>query len=85
MFVQLKKKNYFANTLVHVVSLIARGPLFSRLLMRQNCSVKVSGRVGYNIALDEFMKLSLFIPLKVMPVVKPQLSVEIKQTILYST
>ena len=56
MFMQLKKKNYFANTLVHVVSLIARGPLISRLLMRQNCSVKVSGRVDYNIALDEFMK-----------------------------
>ena len=64
MFVQLKKKNYFANTLVHVVNFIARWPLISRVLVRQNCSVNVSGREGHNIAFDEFMETFVVRPLK---------------------
>ena len=64
MFVQLKKKNYFADTLVHVVNFIALWPLISRVLVRQNCSVNVSGRAGHNIAFDEFMETFVVRPLK---------------------
>ena len=56
MFAQLSKKNYFAETLVHIVSFISVWPLVTRLIMQQNCSVNLSGHVNDNIAFDEFME-----------------------------
>ena len=55
MFIHLKKKNYFADILVHVVDVIARWPFVIRMIVRRNCPVNVSGGKGHNLAFDEFM------------------------------
>ena len=64
MFIQLKKKNYFDDTLVHVVNIIARWPFMIRMIVRRNCSVNLSGGNGHNLAFDEFMETFVVRPLK---------------------
>ena len=64
MFGQLSKKNYFAETLVHIVNIIGAWPLVTRLILQHNCSVNVSGHENQNIAYDEFMETFVVRPLK---------------------
>ena len=64
MFAQLSKKNYFAETIVHLVNIFAVWPLVTRLILQHNCSVNVSGGEGHNIAYDEFMETFVVRPMK---------------------
>ena len=60
----IKEENYSADTLVHVVNIIARWPFMIRMIVRRNCSVNVSGGKGHNVAFDEFMEMFVVRPLK---------------------
>lgn len=64
LFLQLGKKNYFAESLCHIVNFTAKWPLAVREMMRQNCSVNLSGNVGHNIPLDEYIETYIVKPLK---------------------
>ena len=64
VFAQLKKSSYFGETLVHLVNIIAKWPLLTRLIVRQNSSVNVSGKVNHNVAFDEYMETFVVRPLK---------------------
>lgn len=56
MFAKLQKKNYFADTLVHLVNIVARWPVLTRLVVQRNSSVNIAGKTGHNIAFDEYME-----------------------------
>ena len=64
IFCQLGMKNYWTESLVHVVNFIARWPLAVRKMMQQNCSISMKGNKGANIDLDEYVETYIVQPLK---------------------
>ena len=57
-------KNYWTESLVHVVNFIAKWPLAVRKMMQQNCSISMKGNKGANIDLDEYVETYIVQPLK---------------------
>ena len=64
VFAQSSKNNYLAEALCHLTNIVCVWPPFIRDMMRQNCSVNISGKSGHNIALDEFVETYVIKPLK---------------------
>ena len=64
VFCQLEMKNYWTESLVHIVNFIAKWPLAVRKMMQQNCSISVKGNKGANIDLDEYVETYIVQPLK---------------------
>ena len=64
IFCQLRMKNYWTESLVHVVNFIAKWPLAVRKMMQQNCSISIKGNKGANIDLDEYVETYIVQPLK---------------------
>ena len=60
----VKEKQLLGETLVHLVNIIAKWPLLTRLIVRQNSLVNVSGKVNHNVAFDEYMETFVVRPLK---------------------
>ena len=64
LFAQLQKRNYWTEAFIHIVNLIAAWPIATRKILEKNCSVSISGKMGHNIALDEWVEAYLVGPLK---------------------
>lgn len=64
IFCQLRMKNYWTESLLHVVNFIAKWPLAVRKMMQQNCSISMKGNKGANIDLDEYVETYIVQPLK---------------------
>ena len=64
IFAQLQFRNYWTEALVHVVNFTTVWPFAFREMMKRNCSVSLSGKVGHDIAMDEFVEEHLVKPLK---------------------
>ncbi|CAB3996363.1 Ankyrin repeat domain-containing 12 [Paramuricea clavata] len=64
IFCQLRKRNYWTESLVHIVNFTTKWPLAVRMMMRQNCSGSIKGNRNANIALDEFVETYIVQPLK---------------------
>lgn len=64
VFCQLGMKNYWTESLVHIVNFMAKWPLAVRKMMQQNCSISVKGNKGANIDLDEYVETYIVQPLK---------------------
>ena len=56
LFAQSNKQNYYTEAMVHMVNFIAVWPLATRKLLSNNCSISLNGKVGHNIALDEWVE-----------------------------
>lgn len=57
LFVQLKFKNYWIEFLVYVLNFLLLWFLVFREMLRQNFSVNLIGKDGYNIDLDEYVEI----------------------------
>lgn len=57
-------KNYWTESLVHVVNFTAKWPLAVRKMIQQNCSISMKGNKGANIDLDEYVETCIVQPLK---------------------
>lgn len=64
IFAQLQFRNYWTEAIVHVVNFTAVWPLAFREMIKKNSSVNISGQVGKNIDLDEFVETYIVRPLK---------------------
>ena len=64
IFAQLQFRNYWTEALVHVVNFTTIWPFAFREMMKRNCSVSLSGKVGHDLAMDEFVEEHLVKPLK---------------------
>ena len=64
IFCQLCMKNYWTESLVHVVNFTAKWPLAVRNMIQQNCSISMKGNKGANIDLDEYVETYIVQPLK---------------------
>lgn len=64
LFAQLKFKNYWTESLVHVLNFSSLWPLAFREMLRQNSSVNLTGKDGHNIDLDEYVETFIVQPLK---------------------
>lgn len=64
IFAQLQFRNYWTEAIVHVVNFTAVWPLAFREMMKNNSSVNLSGQVGTDIDLDEFVETYIVRPLK---------------------
>lgn len=65
IFAALNKKNYRDETFVHVTNFTSFWPLAVREMFRKNCSISLKGKLGHNLALDEFVETIMVRPLKV--------------------
>ncbi len=64
LFAQSNKRNYHTEAMVHILNFVAFWPLSTRELLRKNCSVSLNGKVGHNIALDEWVESCVVQPMK---------------------
>ena len=64
LFAQLRFKNYWTESLVHVVNFSCLWPLAFRKMLIQNSTVNLDGRDGHNIDLDEYVESCIVKPLK---------------------
>ena len=64
LFAQSNKRNYHTEAMVHIVNFLAMWPLATRELLRKNCSISLNGRVGHNLALDEWVESCIVQPKK---------------------
>ena len=64
LFAQSNKRNYHTEAMVHILNFVAFWPLGTRELLRNNCSVSLNGKVGHNIALDEWVESCIVQPMK---------------------
>jgi hypothetical protein len=64
LFAQSNKRNYHTEAMVHIVNFLAMWPLATRELLRKNCSISLNGRVGHNLALDEWVESCIVQPMK---------------------
>ena len=60
----MQKKNYFASAFVHCVNFCYDWPLLIRELVQNHFSIAVKGKVGHNLAMDEYVETYLVKPLK---------------------
>ena len=65
IFAQLGFRNYWTEAFVHVVNFSALWPLAFRKLIKTNSTVNLSGRVGHNLDLDEYVETYIVRPLKI--------------------
>ena len=65
IYAQLGFRNYCQETFRAVVNLLAKWPKATRELVKQNCSVNLSGQEGHGIELDAFVESEVVRPLKV--------------------
>ena len=64
LFAQSNKRNYAIEALVLILNCTVIWPLSTRELLRKNCSVSLNGRMGHNIALDEWVEMCIVQPMK---------------------
>lgn len=64
LFAQSNKRNYYTEAMVHILNLTVIWPLSTRELLKQNSSISLSGTVGRNIALDEWVEMCIVQPMK---------------------
>jgi hypothetical protein len=64
LFAQSNKRNYHIEAMVHIVNFLAMWPLATRELLRKNGSINLNGRVGHNLALDEWVESCIVQPMK---------------------
>jgi hypothetical protein len=64
IFGPLQKKNYSSSAFVHCVNFCYAWSRLTRDLVRNHFSIAVKGRVGHNIAMDEYVETYLVKPLK---------------------
>ena len=64
LFCTLNKKNYKDEAVAHITSFTALWPSAICEMFRKNSSISYRGRVGHNIALDEFVETYMVRPLK---------------------
>ena len=64
LFAQSNKRNYHTEAMVHIVNFLALWPLATRELLKKNCSISLNGRVGHNLALDEWVESCIVQPMK---------------------
>ncbi len=64
LFAQSNKRNYATEAMVHILNFTAHWPLLGRELLQKNCSVSLNGKVGHNIALDEWVEMCIVQPMK---------------------
>ena len=65
IFAQLDFRNYWTEAFVHVVNFTSLWPLAFRCIVKQNCSVNISGKRGHNLDMDEHVETYVVRPLKV--------------------
>ena len=65
LFAQLGFRNYWTEAFVHIVNFTALWPLAFRKLVKGNSTMNLSGKVGHNLDLDEYMETYIVRPLKV--------------------
>ena len=64
LFAQSNKRNYHTEAMVHIVNFLVLWPLATRELLKKNCSISLNGRVGHNLALDEWVESCIVQPMK---------------------
>ena len=64
IFAQLDFRNYWTEAFVHVVNFTSLWPLAFRCMVKQNCSVNISGKRGHNLDMDEYLETYVVRPLK---------------------
>ena len=64
LFAQSNKRNYYTEAMVHILNLTVIWPLSTREALKQNCSISLNGKVGHNIALDEWVEMCVVQPMK---------------------
>ena len=64
LFAQSNKCNYNTEAMVHIINFTILWPTLTRELLKRNCSISLSGKVGHNISLDEWVEMCVVQPLK---------------------
>ena len=64
LFAQSNKCNYNTEAMVHIINFTILWPISTRELLKRNCSISLNGKVGHNIALDDWVEMCVVQPLK---------------------
>ena len=64
VYAQLGFPNYYTECFHHIINFLEKWPLFTRLLLRDNCAVNLSGKTGCGIELDAYVESEVIKPLK---------------------
>ena len=64
IFAQLQFRNYWTEAFVDVVNFTTVWLFAFREMMKRNCSVSLSGKVGHDLSMDELVEEHLVKPLK---------------------
>ncbi len=64
IFAQLDFRNYWTEAFVHVVNFTSLWPLAFRRMVKNNCTINISGKRGHNLDLDEYVETYIVRPLK---------------------
>ena len=64
LYAQLSFPNYYTECFRHVVNLLAKWPEATRLILQENCSINLSGKIGCAIEMDAYVESEIVKPLK---------------------
>ena len=64
IYARLHFPNYYTECFRHVINLLAKWPILTRLILRENCAVNLSGKRGKGIELDAYVESEVVKPLK---------------------
>ena len=64
MYLPFQFHNYSMETFRHVINIMYKMPMETRMLLQQNSSVSVMGKVGKNIELDAYVESEIVKPFK---------------------
>ena len=64
LYAQLSFTSYYTECLRHCVNFSAKWPTLIRLVLQENCSINISGKVGHAVEMDGYAEAKIVKPLK---------------------